>query len=582
VHLPPQPFRILLLLVKRAGTIVTREEIQQELWDSDTFVGFEQAINVIIRRIRFVLHDDAETPRFLQTHPRRGYRFIAPVERILPEETIPPASAQAAEQVAQEAEQALPATKRIARSTARFAIAGLVVATMLLFSRGPHVVPAAAAPKIVSVAIVPIAIAGGAPSVEARSFATELRGKLTQLRPDRIQIAPSGAPADLRIEAVLHETGDGIQVEAGLMECHSNNQLWRETFQRSGSRDLFALEVAARVLRAVIDLRVPPVPRNDTPRSNVSERALQLYREGQTLRKLPMPQRNCDRAIQLLQQSVAMEPQFAEAWSAIGDIWTERSMFWKGQARRAAIGQAHIALDRALAIDPNYAEAVNDRGLLLMYVDRSYQDAEKDFRAAITADPDYVDARINLAVVLTATAHHEEALSEIRKAQFLDPGSPLPRRLLAFLYLMGRRYDDACTEYRAATLVSPEEVTYWQMLSTSLRASRWDDAAVALSAILGETIVVPHDAKNRGAKLEPFIERLRREIAAHERDYVDPYTLACFHAQTGSIDLALAMLDRAALEHSFDTMFTMVDPRLDPLREDPRFMDRLDRMGLFR
>jgi len=81
VRLPPQPFRLLVLLVSRAGDLVTREEIRQQLWGTDTYVDFDQGVNFCIKQVRTVLHDDADRPLYVETVPRRGYRFIAPIER---------------------------------------------------------------------------------------------------------------------------------------------------------------------------------------------------------------------------------------------------------------------------------------------------------------------------------------------------------------------------------------------------------------------------------------------------------------------------------------------------------------------
>jgi DNA-binding winged helix-turn-helix (wHTH) protein len=140
IHLAPQPFRVLMLLIQRAGQIVTREEIQAELWSSDTFVSFEQGINAAIRRIRFALNDRAETPRFLQTWPRRGYCFIAPVERIVavpPQRTVPETAPE-------------PWWRT---SAARIALA-LTAASALLFATGrPVETSLRNVPKVVRVAI---------------------------------------------------------------------------------------------------------------------------------------------------------------------------------------------------------------------------------------------------------------------------------------------------------------------------------------------------------------------------------------------------------------------------------------------
>ncbi|HEV7764092.1 MAG TPA: tetratricopeptide repeat protein [Thermoanaerobaculia bacterium] len=214
--------------------------------------------------------------------------------------------------------------------------------------------------------------------------------------------------------------------------------------------------------------------------------------------------------------------------------------------------------------------------------DHAPDDAEQGLRRAIALDPDYPDPHINLAILLTATGRHAEASSEMRRAQFLDPASSILPPLLAYLHLMSRRYDDAYAEYRAAMLLRYGEGLHWDMMSAAIGASRWHDAARSLSAILGEPIGISRDARNPGAELGIHIHRLGRQLAANERNDVDPYTQACFFAQTRDADRAFAALDRAAIEQSMNLMFAFVDPRLDPIRDDPRFADRLDQFGLLR
>jgi DNA-binding winged helix-turn-helix (wHTH) protein/tetratricopeptide (TPR) repeat protein len=580
IQLGPKPFRLLLLLVSRAGSIVTREEIQKELWGDATFVDFEQGINAVIRRIRFALNDQAETPRFLQTLPRRGYCFLMPVERIDPVDAAtaiesfptpdPPPPVQAG--------------KQSHTYRRRVALVLLCAAASLFPTRSAHEGPAPKPnPSALRIVVAP-ATRDGAPSgVDPNELAAELRRSLARLPPDKMSVVAPGRPADLRIDTITRGTQDGPSVDARLTELSSGKIVWAETLHRTGDAKDFPLEVAVRVTRNVLHLYVPRPTREVAVRSRVSPRALALYREGRAVRDRPIPQADYKRAVELFEQATALEPDFAEAWTALGDIWTTRTVVWKEESRRMAIEEARRTLDRALVADPRSADALNNRAVLLMTFDRSYTGAEASLRAAVAADPAYFDARVNLALLLSAMGRHEEALSEMQRAQSIDPAALFPNPALAFLYLMARRYGDAHAEYR--TLLASHRqptVANWGMTSAAISAGRWNDAARSLSAVIGQRIEIPPDSPDPRLELRKYIRTLDERDPALQWTRLDAYTLAALHAQTGDKNLAFAALDRAAALQMTDTMFAYVDPRLDSIRQDPRFVDYLVRFGLIR
>jgi len=584
VHLAPQPFRVLRMLLSRGGGIVTREEIQEELWGVGTFVDFEQGINAVIRRIRFALNDQAETPRFLETLPRRGYRFLVPVELI---ETPVVESADSREPAAdQEApalvEPALPLPARGIRW--RSVAAALATAAVLFLTSGPHRIPPAGSSYTgLSIAISPVRFEGVVADLDPQSIAAELRGRLAQVQPDRIRVAAPGDPGDLRIDASIWKAPEGYSVQARMTEMASGRQVWSETFRHLRAPADVTLEVTVRVTRAVVELYVPRVRWEPQVRPSVSPAALALYREAQAIRKQPGVLESGDRAVESLRKAVALEPRFAEAWSAMGDLWTGRAMAWRGPSRAMALEEARVTLRRAHALDPRDAQTLNNQGVMLMVFDRSYGEAEAKLRKAIEVDGSYLDARVNLAPLLAATGRHAEAVAEMRRVQVLDPFSHVPSPTLAFLYLIARRHGEALAEYRATVILMrrPEPV-HLELMSSAMGAGRWDEAARSLSLLLGDRVVLSPDAVDRGAEFRKHLRRLAPLLDEKARAGLDPYTLAWFHAQTGDADSAFAALDRAEKEQSLYAMFAFADPRFDPIREDPRFIDQLMRLGFLR
>lgn len=585
LHLAPQPYRVLQILVERAGEVVTREEIQQALW-SGTFVDYEQGINTAIRRIRFVLNDNAETPRFLQTIPRRGYCFMAPVERLYPrassgwlEATVAPAPPL---QLVEPLPLVVPETPRRRRMPLAFALAAAAV--MLLAARGSHRA-AEGTRGAVRVAVAPVRVGPQVPAPSERQIVEELRTHLERVQPDHIRVVDAGAAADLRIETSLQDGGDVTRAAARIVDLRTGKEVWTETLNRKDGRtDDFPLEIALRVTRAVTE-RYSPAPRDEpvVRTAAVSPRALALYRQARALRSGTPARSDLDGALALFRQAVELEPKFAEAWSGIGNIWSERSGASTGEARAKAMAEARGAIERAIALDPRSAEAMNDYARLLMMRERKYAAAEVWLRRAVEADPQYVPTHTTLALLLAAMGQNDKAIAAFRRAQELAPNRYQPSPNLAFLYLMGQRPDDAIAEYHASRLVMRTSFTAnWGSMWASAMAGRWDDAAQWLSAALEEPVSLGNDP-DRAASFRRELRRLGPKLDAMERTgRFDPYAVSVYHALCHDNDRALAALDRAIAAESLNAIYTYVDPRLETIRTDPRFQARLERLSFRR
>lgn len=582
IHLPPQPFRVLLLLVQRSGEIVTREEIQEALWGSEVFVDYEQGINTAIRRIRFALNDNAETPRFLQTLPRRGYCFVMPVERVVAAGPSPAPAPQTLHVV--EAWTAPPQPQQ-PRRFARFAPL-LVLIALLFATRAPHGMqrPAPAQKPAMRVAVGPVTIDRMRPAaIDANRVAGELRAHLARLQPQLIHVVAPGEPADVRIEGVLQDAGSAIQIDARIIETHTGRAVRTETINREGDASDFPLEIALRLTQAVAAQYIPPGREEPIVRTKVSPAVSAMYREARNLRARPQPQQDMDGALVRFQKAVEIEPKFAEAWSGIGDIWSERATAWFGESRAVALTQARIALERSIALDPKGPEALNDYGRLLMQHDRDYAAAETWLRRAIAADPEYTHSHFNLASLLAAMGEHERAIEAFRQVQRLDPNQWVPSGQLGFLYLMGHRYDDAMAEYRSALLVGRNPfAARWGMMWSAMAMRRWDVAARSLAAVLEEPVDLG-DHPDSGARYREEFRRLEPILLARERaKRLDPYILACYYSMLQDSDRAFQSLDKAIADNSLMAIYTYVDPRLEFIRADPRFEERLVRLAFRR
>jgi DNA-binding winged helix-turn-helix (wHTH) protein/Flp pilus assembly protein TadD len=590
LHIAPQPFRVLQLLIERAGEVVTREEIQEALWASGTFVDHEQGINTAIRRIRFVLNDNAETPRFLQTVPRRGYCFVAAVERVSPtnvaaawlEATLSP-PLQLVEPPAPVAAPWPPAEPQPRRRTSLVA-AIAAAAVLLLAERGSHRA-VEAAPAALRIAIAPLRIDPAlAPALDPRRVSEELQTSLARVQPKRIRVVPPGARADLRIETTLQNAGDVTRAHVRLVDGRTGAEVWTEKINRkSGRADDFPIEIALRVTRAVTERYSPPPHYEPVLRTHVSPRALALYRQARVLRGGPAARSDLDGALAHFHKAVALEPRFAEAWSGIGNIWSERAGASSGEARTKAIAQARPAMERALRLDPRNVEALNDYARIVMMRDRAYAAAEIHLRRALEADPEYLPTYMTLALLQAAMGQNEQAIATFRRVQELAPAYHVPSPYLAYLYLMAQRPDDAMAEYHASLLTSRVPfVSHSGLMWSAIMAGRWEDAGQWLAAVLEEPVDLGNDP-DRAASFRRELRRLEPKLLAREQTgRLDPYTMVVFYTACNENDLALAALDRAIAGESLNAIYAFVDPRLDALRSDPRLDARLQKLGFGR
>jgi DNA-binding winged helix-turn-helix (wHTH) protein/tetratricopeptide (TPR) repeat protein len=567
LRLHGQPLQILLLLLDRAGQVVTREEIQTAVWGDETHVGFEQGINTAIRQIRAVLNDNAEAPRYVRTIPRRGYVFIAPVERIVSPESGGPESAVPVV-AAVVAPAAPPGRKRRARRSAA-AVTIAAVMAIVLASSFAAILAAWRHRGAVTIAVSPFrAIGTKSTGVDARAFAEELEAAIALLPERHVRLITDGR-ADIVIEGTVQRTAEGLRVIASAIDSRSDLQLWSETYERPAEwTDGIAIETAHRVELAIAQRYLPPPKRAPSLVTRVRPRALELYR-------LAREQQDHDpiAAARSFEQALAAEPRFAEALSGLSDLAGERMLRSRPPERNREARRAADYARRAIELQPKNAEAWSIRGLVALQYDYDLAAAEAAFRRAIDGDTDYAVAHFNLAATLTARGRFDEALTEYSAARQLDPARFGLHPMEARIYLCARRYDDALARYRESRAVSREDTALiLGQIAAYAAQHRWRDAITATQS-LAELKDLPKDivpATEDGflqayRKFEPFIREGCRNGTFN--DYVG----AAYYAELGDRERALEWLRISIASHAPSVSYALVDPRLDSLRDDPRF-----------
>jgi DNA-binding winged helix-turn-helix (wHTH) protein/tetratricopeptide (TPR) repeat protein len=546
LHLPRQPFRILHLLASRPGEVVTREEIQQAIWGTETWVDFEQGINSAIRQIRFILGDNSEAPHYVRTLPRRGYTFVAPVER-------------GAET------RALPVQRARTRPRRWMTVAAAMVIALATGTRS-----STHTEQRHLIAIAPFRVLAGTPPIEARAFAEELRAAIGTLPSNRIALV-AGSGADVVVEGTIERAPNGVRVIVSAIDAASRTQLWSDTYERPLSRlDSVPFETANRVMAALARLFLPP-PRNDPPvTSRVSAHALELYRQARLERLRSVPDRQMNRAALLYQAALREEPRFAEAWSGLADTWGERVLMTSGPQQAELARKARDAARRALALQPHNAEAENTLGVLALQYDFDLALAEEILRGATRDDPLYAHPHFNLAVTLGARGAADESLREYAVARQLDPAQFSVTNMQGQLALFAHRYDDAAARYREVLALYPQwSVARWGMVTALAMQRRWAEAIDA-ARLLDPSI--PRPAVADAAAYRDVCRRLRPLFdELHAYGSMNDYWMAIYAMQCDDNEAALAWLDRALANRVPSVAYLLIDPRFERLRRDPRY-----------
>jgi len=542
VRLQEQPFQILTLLLKRPGEVVTRDEVRQALWPGDTFVDFDVGLNSAIKRLRDALSDSAENPRFVETLPRRGYRFIATVE------TPPgpgPATLEAPPRTAP------PPGFRL-RSGGGAAAALAVVALMaglIVTGKWPRLRGQLASAPIRSLAVLPFENLTGDPEqdyfvdgmtdavitdlAQVRALRVISRTSVTQYkRPSKAlpRIAEE-LGVDAVVEGTVSRSGDRVRVTAQLIQAATDRHLWAQSYERE-LRDVLALqsEVAAAIAQA-IQVKLQPEEKRRMTRAQapVQPEAYEAYLKG----RFYWSKRSAEtslKAVSYFQQAIEHDPAYAPAYSGLSD--TYRAFDVQGLAPpRECMPKAEAAARKALALDDTLAEAHASLAGVLYRYDWDWEGAEKEFRLSLELEPNYAEGHRAYAVYLMTVRRHEEALAEAQRARQLSPLSLQINTELGLALVRLGRYDQAIEQLQKTLEIDPKFFRVYQTLAFAYEGKGdWPRAAEALVSRPGRGqgrsnpwLGYVYGVTGRRREALEILARL--ETLSHER-YVSPQGFA--------------------------------------------------------
>ncbi len=567
VALGEKPLQLLLALLDRPGDVVLREELQERLWPPGVHVDFERNLNTAATNLRSVLGDAAASPRFIETVPKRGYRFIAPVEG--GGETAPAAG----------------------RRPLRALIVGL--GTGLALAAGwallPKSAPTPAPTSRQLVAVLPFTDLSPEPGASYLSdgLTEELIAELGRLRPDRIGViarmsAMSYKDTDKRADEVARELGADLLVEGSLRRADGRvrmivqlvrpsdqTQLWSTTFEEA-TDDLLEVQVdlAARAAQALAATLLPNEPAPSVPPPVRNAEAFDAYLQG----RYEWNRFEGDgyrAALEHLQRAVELEPTYALAWAGLADAHNLLAFDESAPAER--FPQARAAAERALELDPESAEAHNALAFVRLYRDFDVERAEASFARALELNPNLAMAHHWRAGALAALGRTDDAVASMRRAVELDPRALSVLSDLGWYLIFADRYEEAVTECRRTLAI--KEGYGWASLCLfeAHYVQGQSKEALEVEMLRLRQQGAPSERLEQFASLYPesaiqaiFDYHLEQLEAAEE--ITDPIAMALGLLRTGDRDGATGWLERAVEERNGWVLFLEVDPRFDRLR----------------
>jgi TolB-like protein/DNA-binding winged helix-turn-helix (wHTH) protein/Tfp pilus assembly protein PilF len=612
IRVQQQPMKLLEILLEHPGEIVAREELRSRVWPNESFGDFDQALNIAIGKLRSALGDSAENPRFIETLPKRGYRFIADVTVVdadarpkrqeplagdLPATDSGPKIQDAGLVVAPNRQ--LWPTHRVIGALALVIIISLSTLSVWRFrSRAP------ASTGIRSIAVLPLENLSGDASQNyfADGMTDELITDLAQISALRVISRTSvmvykGArkplpqiARELNVDAVVEGTvlrsGDQVRITAQLIEAATDKHLWSQSYE-GGLRDTLALQ--NRVASAIADqIRINLTPQEQAALKNVkvvNPEAYESYLKGRYF----WNKRTADGlkvALAYFQQAIEEDPKYAQAYSGLADTYALLGDWqYAVMTPKEAFPKAKAAAIKALELDSSLGEAHNSLAFVLDGFDWDFDSAGKEFQRAIELSPGYATAHHWYAWHLSLLGRYDEAIEEMRKADNLDPLSLIINADLAEILVLAHSYDESIQQSGKTIEMDPNfALAHNQLAQAYLQKQMYDQAVAELQKAVQlsgnsptciANLARAYVASGNRSEAAKLLGDLKKRSGA---GYSNASEIAIIYASLGDRDQAMSWLEKG-----YDERFNpsvLLRPGFDPLRSDSRFQNLLRRIGL--
>ncbi len=552
LRLQEQPFVILQMLLEKRGHVVTRHELRQRLWPEGTFVDFDHSLNAAVKRLRAALQDDADSPRYIETIPRRGYRFVAGEDE--PGEREPRATA--------------------------------------------------LADSHVRLAVLPFADLGSARSDDyfSEGFTDEMISELGRRGRTRLAVISSHSSrafkntasrasdighalgADYLVEGSIRQSSGRVRITARLIATATETQLWVETYEQPLADWLTVqAEIAAKIAQSLAVELLPTEPTSAAACRD--ERAYDAYVKGR-YHYQRLADTGAAEAARFFQQAVDQDPSFAPARAGLAMVEVMRASYYHEVPRRA-LERARESADRASQLEPALAETHLADGDVKRFLLWDHRAARHAYRTAIALNPSLESARTAHAKLLASMGRFADSVREADVGRELDPRCLTANTVAAWARYAAGDYDAACTLCRHTLELDDSHTGARQLLSAALLAAGSRKEAVRVlqsgldaaphNPILLTSLAYASAVCGDRRAAEQALERVEALAAAR---YVSSYHLAIAHTGLGANDEAFAALARACDDRDPMVTNVAVDPRLQDLRSDARYEALLTQLRL--
>jgi TolB-like protein/DNA-binding winged helix-turn-helix (wHTH) protein/cytochrome c-type biogenesis protein CcmH/NrfG len=602
VLLREQVFQVLRMLVERQGKIVAREEIKSRLWGNDTVVDFDQSINAAIKALRRALGDSADTPRYIETLGRRGYRLMVTTESApgTDLEKDRDQREQSGVVISDDANRVLqqPGSRWWKVAVVLASVATLVGAGYVSWRHFPSATPARTG-KIM-LAVLPFENLTGDPNKEylADGLTEETISQLGRLNPEQLGVIARTSVMgykhkDERLDQIgrdlsvpyvlensLRENGDRIRLTTQLIQVKDQSQLWSQDYDYPAKDILNVEDDVAKAVAQQIRLRLTSKNQADLAQSHpANPEAFDAYLQGHYYFERDTD-KDTEMAAKYYERATQLDPSYALAW-----VGLSRARKWQGvmglipteEGNRAA----REAVERALALNPNLAEAHAQMGRIKQQVDFDWTGADASYRRAVELEPGNPDFAAFAAQSAAILGRLDEALQLTRRAIELDPLNAHSWAGLGEIEFREGKLDKAEADLKKAHELRPDDFLSSVFLSEiyvmqgppqdalpEIESVGYPDVRMFLYAIAYHAL---------GRKKESDAA-LRELIAKYQA--IDPYLIAEIYAFRSQSDEAFEWLDRAYDKHNDGLIFMNVEPLLKSLHNDPRFAALLKKLNL--
>lgn len=549
IKLQEQPFQILAMLLEQPGQVVTREELRSRLWPSDTFVDFDHSLNKAINKLRDALGDTAESPRYVETLPRRGYRFLGSIDG---------------------ARDALPKRGGPIDSIAVFPLA----------NPNPD-------PDLEYLAVgIPGSIIHSLshiPGLRVIAWNSVARNKDREEDPLAI-----GRSVDARAVLIgrIWQRGNKLRLHVDLLDAANGEELWGDRYDRDLT-ELFSVqdEISQEVSQRLRLKMTGEAEGRLTKRYTENIEAYQLYVRARHW----CEKRSAEgfrRGIEYLSQAIQMDPNYALAHAELGQCISV-PCYYGSVDPNVAYPKARVAALRALEIDPILAEGHEVLATILKNYDWNWMDAEKEYKRAIELNPNYATAHYHYSYLLAELGRFEEAIREATEALSRDPMSALLNAGLAFVLLNARKLDQCIQQALTATEVDPNmTLCYWTLGTAYEQQGKYREAieayekCIALGGGVALSKAFIGHVYGKTGEREKAWDALRELQELSKTRYVPSVASAIVYDGLMEKDFAIEALNRACENRDTDIILIKVWPHFDNLRDDPRFQEVERRVGL--